>query len=309
MWIQPAATRRAFFVQNFLIRLISFGNMGSDREKKEMTTLSEAVSRAAEWIQEADGLLVTAGAGMGIDSGLPDFRGAQGFWQAYPALGRQRVAFEEIANPANFLRDPRLAWGFYGHRLNLYRSTKPHDGFGLLQDMSRNMPRGMFVFTSNVDGQFQKSGIDQGRVAECHGSIHHLQCRDDCRNEIWSADGFVPEVDEAECRLLSGFPRCPHCGELARPAILMFGDGYWNSKRSDAQRHRLDAWLSGTNRLVVIELGAGTAIPTVRWFGESLGCPMIRINPREPNLRAVRGVEMPVGALEGLLAISEALGI
>lgn len=79
--------------------------------------------QVADWIRNADGLLITAGAGIGIDSGLPDFRGTEGFWSAYPALRAEGLAFTDIANPAAFQRDARLAWGFYGHRLSLYRST------------------------------------------------------------------------------------------------------------------------------------------------------------------------------------------
>ncbi|MDS4013216.1 MAG: NAD-dependent deacetylase, partial [Candidatus Accumulibacter sp.] len=74
--------------------------------------------RCARLLTQADGLLITAGAGLGVDSGLPDFRGVHGFWRAYPALGQARIAFEQIANPAAFAAQPRLAWGFYGHRLN-----------------------------------------------------------------------------------------------------------------------------------------------------------------------------------------------
>ena len=59
-------------------------------------------ANCAELIDQADGLLITAGAGMGVDSGLPDFRGPQGFWRAYPALGRARIPFEQIASPSAF---------------------------------------------------------------------------------------------------------------------------------------------------------------------------------------------------------------
>ncbi len=59
--------------------------------------------------QRADSLIISAGAGMGVDSGLPDFRGNHGMWQAYPELGKQRIDFTEIANPAAFRRHPRLA--------------------------------------------------------------------------------------------------------------------------------------------------------------------------------------------------------
>lgn len=51
-------------------------------------TIAPLVQRAADWISQAESLLITAGAGMGVDSGLPDFRGEQGFWNHYPALGK-----------------------------------------------------------------------------------------------------------------------------------------------------------------------------------------------------------------------------
>ena len=97
-------------------------------------TLDEEVARAAQAIEQADGLLVTAGAGMGVDSGLPDFRGDQGFWSAYPPYAKLGLSFVDLANPRWFQQDPALAWGFYGHRLNLYRTTRPHEGFGRLHD-------------------------------------------------------------------------------------------------------------------------------------------------------------------------------
>src|ERR1700733_9801713 len=95
----------------------------------DQNELALALQRAAEVIRAADALLIGAGAGMGVDSGLPDFRGNEGFWNDYPAFRRQNLSFVELANPAWFDADPGRAWGFYGHRLNLYRATQPHDGF------------------------------------------------------------------------------------------------------------------------------------------------------------------------------------
>ncbi|MGF6303278.1 MULTISPECIES: hypothetical protein [Paraburkholderia] len=71
----------------------------------------EKLEKAAGWLREADGLLITAGAGMGVDSGLPDFHGQDGFWRAYPALQHRGLSFEDMANPAAFARHPELAWG------------------------------------------------------------------------------------------------------------------------------------------------------------------------------------------------------
>src|SRR6478672_3455234 len=96
----------------------------------------DACVAAAELIADADGLVITAGAGIGIDSGLPDFRGDRGFWNAYPGLGARGMRFVDVANPKAFASMPEVAWGFYGHRLALYRQTVPHAGFGMLLRMA-----------------------------------------------------------------------------------------------------------------------------------------------------------------------------
>jgi NAD-dependent SIR2 family protein deacetylase len=206
------------------------------------------IQRAAELIQEADSLVIAAGAGMGVDSGLPDFRGDAGFWKAYPALGHASIGFRAMASERNFTYRPELAWGFYGHRLNLYRQTTPHAGFALLQQWGERMPRGYGVFTSNVDGQFQKAGFDgatknYGGVTECHGSIHHLQCLGCSEGGIWSASSFTPVVDESNCHMATDdLPRCPSCQHfIARPNVLMFDDNTWRDERTEAQQDRLDA--------------------------------------------------------------------
>ena len=245
---------------------------------------------------------------MGVDSGLPDFRGPGGFWSVYPALGRARINFESIANPAAFDADPRLAWGFYGHRLALYRKTTPHAGFALLLDLAKGMSHGIRTFTSNVDGHFQKAGFATDRVCEIHGSIHHLQCAAGCGEQIWPADEFHPEIDAANCRLLNKLPHCPHCGALARPNILMFGDWRWVDRRTTLQYQHLQQWLTTVERLVYIEIGAGTNIPTVRHFSEDCGGRLIRINPGEPEVPdLITGIGLAIGGLDGISRLHQAM--
>ncbi len=268
---------------------------------------ADPYQRCATLIDQADGLLITAGAGMGVDSGLPDFRGTEGFWKAYPALAKAGIHFQTIASPEAFRSRPQLAWGFYGHRLNLYRRTLPHAGFRILLDLAGSMPRGAFVVTSNVDGQFQKAGFRDSVICEVHGSIHHLQCLRGCAGDIWPTRNFEPVVDEEQCLLTSALPTCPHCGGLARPNILMFGDGGWLEFRERIQDAALRQWLRRVERPVVIELGSGTSIPTVRMMGQQVGGPMIRINPRESLVPRKTDVSLAVGALEGLQGIADAL--
>ena len=100
------------------------------------------LQQAARAIARADALLITAGAGMGVDSGLPDFRGDAGFWRAYPPFRKLRLTFVDLAQPGWFRQDPELAWGFYGHRLQLYRRIAPHSGFGILRRWAEGKPEG-----------------------------------------------------------------------------------------------------------------------------------------------------------------------
>lgn len=271
-----------------------------------------ALDLAAEAIARADALVITAGAGMGVDSGLPDFRGTEGFWRAYPPIAELGLRFEQMANPIRFSQDPSLAWGFYGHRVNLYRKTVPHRGFELLRRWSRRPESGAFVFTSNVDGHFQRAGFPETAVVECHGSLRYLQCSRPCRPEIWPSGDIEVLVDEATFRAFDPLPSCPFCGAVARPNVLMFGDWLWVAERTQAQEERFRTWLEDVQGdLAVIEVGAGTAVPTVRLTSEhlarSLGATLIRINPREPRAPE-RAIELPLTALEALEAIDRRLG-
>lgn len=276
--------------------------------------LSETAARAAAALRSADALLICAGAGMGVDSGLPDFRGPEGFWRAYPAARALGLRFQDLADPRWFHEDPPLAWGFYGHRLNLYRSTVPHAGFGILRRWAEGARAGGFVFTSNVDGQFQRAGFGEEQVVECHGSILHLQCLKGCDIDAWSAAEVPIAVDTATLRAAAPLPVCPRCGGLARPNILMFGDFGWDPTRASVQEQRFSGWLADLEaegaRVVVICLGSGTAIPTVRLTAERtvrrLRGTLVRINPRDPWVPDGQ-LSLQTGALAGLTAIDEAL--
>src|SRR5260370_8246643 len=108
-------------------------------------------------VASAEALLIAAGAGMGVDSGLPDFRGDQGFWKAYPPYEQLGLSFTSLANPQWFATDPALAWGFYGHRLNLYPAPNPHAGFQILLSCARPLSHPPLSSTSNLSLLFHRS--------------------------------------------------------------------------------------------------------------------------------------------------------
>jgi len=277
-------------------------------------TDQDPIAHAAAALAQADALLVTAGAGLGVDSGLPDFRGNQGFWRAYPAYQSLGLSFAELANPRWFRDDPALAWGFYGHRLNLYRATTPHGGFARLRAWGAACARGAYVLTSNVDHQFQRAGWESDRIVEAHGTLEMWQCLSDCGVGLFAAANDLLSVDPVSFRAAAPLPACPGCGGLARPNVLMFSDDGWDDSRTAAQQRGLERWLvevgGGHGRLAIIECGAGLAVPTIRAAGEALARRMdatiVRINPRDPGFSR-HAICVMTGAAEALARIDDAL--
>jgi NAD-dependent SIR2 family protein deacetylase len=240
-------------------------------------------------VDQAYAVVILSGAGMGVDSGLPDFRGTKGLWKEYPELGRRDLDFEEMANPKWFRDDPKLAWAFYGHRLHKYLKVKPHAGFDMLLALCEKK-KDYFVVTSNVDNQFQKAGFDSSKIHEIHGSLLHIQCIYGCKRSIWDADPASIQVDEEkfEATLM---PMCPHCGRVARPNVMMFDDYGWLCDRERKQGQRFDVWKQKmrhhNRKVLMIEIGAGTTVAAIRRISERLylqdfyGSNFVRINPRD----------------------------
>ena len=271
--------------------------------------LSSRFLEAAKALKNARTLIITAGAGAGVDSGLPDYRGEKGFWKSYPMYEPLGINYYDAANPVHFSNDPAFGWGFYAHRINLYRNTTPHKGFSLLQEWIEHYQMEYFIVTSNVDGQFQKAGFPEDKIYEVHGSIHFLQCLRPCSGAIWENTETIP-VDLLTMRAQK-ILRCPRCGDVSRPNVLMFGDFSWLSDRSDRQNENFRLFLKQSlSPMVIIEMGAGTAISTIRNLSESLGrkrdAVVVRINPRDYHISPPH-ISLPCTALEGLCGIQRTL--
>ena len=262
-------------------------------------------------VERADAVVITAGAGMGVESGLPDFRGTKGLWKEYPELMNRHLSFEEMANPKWFREDPTLAWAFYGHRLHKYLEVTPHAGFDMLLNLCKQKSDNYFVITSNVDNHFQKAGFDPLKIHEVHGSLFYFQCVEGCQRGIWSADYRAVEIN-ADSFEATSMPTCPYCGKIARPNVMMFDDYGWLCGRERNQRRRFEAWSRSVwdacQCVLIIEIGAGTAILTIRSMSERFylqgfyNAELIRINPRDyaaPN----GAISIRAGALDGIRSI------
>jgi NAD-dependent SIR2 family protein deacetylase len=227
----------------------------NDQDMPNTTDLQTAIDAAARCVESADALVILAGAGMGVDSGLPDYRGDEGLWRAYPRLKHLGLSFEEMASPKWFDKDPKLAWAFYGHRQQLYRETKPHRGYTLLKEWGEAMPQGHFVYTSNVDGHFQFARFQPERLVECHGNIHVTSARTRT-DRTWQETPRDLDIDMDTLKVRGELPRCPECNAIARPNVLMFFDRDWVRDIALQQLERYNAWID--------ELRAKDAMPFSR---------------------------------------------
>lgn len=289
-----------------------------------------ALTRAAEALAGCDAWAITAGAGMGVDSGLPSFRGTTGLWKDKSLA----MTYEDMSDDKWFFEDPAFAWGINYTQLEMYRHTEPHAGFQTLLRWTQSLGKPWYVFTSNIDCQFEKAGFEHRRVVTCHGDLHHLQCVDKaCKAEnkvdnVWPADGipsgFKDLVDPASLRftdeavLEEPYFRCPRCGGLARPNVWFCKDrnhAFWEeeSERRVAYNEWLKEIYQTKKRLVVIECGGGMDIPTVRCEGEDAveeageGSLLVRMNPTDCRVPKDRAVGLPFGAREGLERLEAAL--
>jgi NAD-dependent deacetylase len=146
------------------------------------------------------------GAGVSAASGVPTFRGAGGLWKQYAAA--------DLATAAAFARDPQLVWEWYGWRRAKIAGCRPNRAHEVLASWTRRIP-GCELVTQNVDDLHVRAGSE--RLVRLHGSIWELAC--------WERCGGAPaRWRDERVPLPDALPRCMHCGGLARPAVVWFGE-------------------------------------------------------------------------------------
>jgi NAD-dependent SIR2 family protein deacetylase len=273
---------------------------------------------------------------MGVSSGLGTFRGiAAGVWP--PLLKHPELDFTDMSNPAWFRKaqgnsdkhdTANFGYAFWAYRYNAYTSSAPHHGYEIAKQWSQlKNVKYSFSFTSNIDGHWIKSGWDESSVIECHGSVHYMQCIDTCQKKIWDTnDALKLNVDPKTDCAIDHLPQCPYCKKLARPNVLMFGDWGFLDNRLEQQTSHHEKFKSNIAKakakLLIIELGAGTAVPTVRresertFIDSKWTADFIRINPSAEhsiidahykNQSKGQTIEITLDALTALTLIDKAI--
>ena len=174
------------------------------------------IAEIAQAWKTANTVVVFTGAGMSTESGLPDFRSAQGMWKQRP---------ESLATLKALSQTPDEFYFFYQWRIKQLWSVEPNAGHLALAQLER-AGRVSHVITQNVDGLHHRAG--SSRVSELHGSLKTVSCLK-CQSRFDSRQ-LLPKVEGWEERYQNGSYRhgaecrCPACGGLLRPDVVLFGE-------------------------------------------------------------------------------------
>ena len=183
--------------------------------------MDSTVSTLKQWVAESDNIVFFGGAGVSTESGIPDFRSADGIYNQ-----QYKYPPEEIISHSFFERDPAEFYRFYRDKLIPPADVKPNRCHLRLAELERE-GKLRAVITQNIDGLHQAAGSQ--RVIELHGSIHRCYCTK-CRREY-------PESAINDSR---GVPWCG-CGGVIRPDVVLYEEGLKEEDITDAVNYIRDA--------------------------------------------------------------------
>jgi len=266
------------------------------------TVNSGLLREAAALVAGAERILFLTSAGMSADSNIPTFRDKNGYWENFPPFREKGLEAQDLASPWAFRNELPHAWAFYEWRRRNAHENEPHAGYHVINRWAAE--REGFVHTTNTDGYHTRSGCPPDRLREVHGCMWRLQCLNACSDNFWE-ELAVPlcELDHGTM-CASNYPWCRHCESIARPHILMFGDGeYVGHSEQDENFHR---FIEKPVDVAVL-IGSSGMVPTNDFIARQLqdrGTRVININPDpSTNTLAETPYFIPMKSREALEAI------
>ncbi len=251
-------------------------------------------------------VLVLTGAGVSAESGIPTFRGKDGYWRNLDPA--------KLATPEAFARDPQLVWDWYRERRQLIRDAPTNAAHEAIAKLAQHGDEFLLV-TQNVDDLHARAGVSPEKMVQIHGNIFVTRCS---RCDFsYAGRGGSPEpsgtcvVQPTNGRLRSiaatfekdaDLPRCPECHALLRPGVVWFGE-----QLPLREVQRVENFLDRDGCDVVIVVGTTATFGyIIDWALQANrnGGELIEVNPEETPLSrfATRRVREPAAiALPGIV--------
>jgi NAD-dependent deacetylase len=271
-----------------------------------MAAMDEVLEACRAAVRQPGAVIALTGAGVSAESGIPTFRGKEGYW----TVGAREYHPQELATLSAFERMPWEVWAWYLYRRTVCRRAAPNAGHAALVRLDAAMPDRFALVTQNVDGLHHRAGSPDARTFPIHVDIQRMRCAADCVAERWAIPDGVPEIARGQpvTAEVQALLVCPRCGEMARPHVLWFDESY------DEPRYFLETVrrLAGRSALVVT---AGTSAQTnLPWqvvqLAARAGATLVDVNVEDNpfgEIAARSGGAIRGPAAAALTAIADAL--
>jgi NAD-dependent deacetylase len=226
--------------------------------------------------RERGRVVALTGAGISAESGIPTFRGSEGYW----VVGSRNYMPQEMATLAMFQRAPEEVWRWYLYRFGACKDALPNAGHLALAELERALGDRFHLVTQNIDGLHLRAGATPGRTSCIHGEAALVRCAGGCSSDrlplpdMGARSRAAPLGAEERARL-----SCPRCGGWLRPHVLWFDEYY------DEENYRMDTALRAASRadlLLVVGTSGATNLPMrIGELACRRGIAMVDVNPEE----------------------------
>jgi NAD-dependent deacetylase len=234
-----------------------------------MDELIAACRRARE-----GNVIALTGAGVSAESGIPTFRGKDGYW----TIGAREYHPQELATHAAFVAMPWDVWSWYLYRRGVCRRAQPNPAHAALVRLDAALGDRFALVTQNVDGLHRRAGSPEARTFPIHGDIDQMRCAVDCVATRWPIPDAVETPDKGTSISDSSraLLRCPSCGGMARPHVLWFDESY------DEPRFFLDTVRDVSTRAALVIVAGTSAQTNLPWqvvtIASRAGATIVDIN-------------------------------
>lgn len=255
-------------------------------------------------------IVFLTGAGISAESGIPTFRGAEGYWR----IGSTNYQPEELATHEAFSRMPDEIWAWYLYRRGVCRAARPNPAHLALVSLEKKLGARFLLVTQNVDGLHLRAGNSAARTYQIHGNIDFMRCEDE-HPIVRPIPASIP-IDWPKARKLTDADRaalsCCGGGRMARPHVLWFDESY------DEPLFKLESAMEAglaASMLVVVGTSGATTLPSrLVSVAAHRRIPLVVIGPDEsPFTRVAWGLEtgLPLMGTAGewMPHVARALGV
>ena len=236
--------------------------------------MDRVIAACIEAVQGDGQVIALTGAGVSAESGIPTFRGPEGYWQ----VGSVNYRPEDLATHAAFSQMPEEVWAWYLYRRGVCRAAAPNAAHDALVRLDAALGDRFALVTQNVDGLHRRAGSPGERTFPIHGDIGLMRCAKECVADRWPIPdtigplGTGEPVSEAQRALLV----CPRCAGIARPHVLWFDESY------DEERYHLETVRRIATEAALVVVAGTSAQTNLPWqvvtLGQRAGATIVDVN-------------------------------